>query len=233
FWAVHQMNSAAQIVPPNINTMNFVMMSSNSVDADRAEASSAPQQEAPKPKPQQKKPEPKAEPKIKPVVKKDAKPDVKAEPKTPDPKPKTPEPQKTTPAETQPSKTVDSSTNTNLAANSTKPGSSNSNTSSNNSSQGSVTQPTHSGGHLNNPQPPYPTQSLEAEEEGSVGLRVKVEANGRPSNVELAKSSGYPRLDRSALKTVREKYRFTPATQNGQPIPYTYTFSIRFNIPRR
>ncbi|MBR6877350.1 MAG: energy transducer TonB, partial [Neisseriaceae bacterium] len=66
------------------------------------------------------------------------------------------------------------------------------------------TQASHIGGHLHNPKPPYPQRSIENGEEGAVRLRVRVEANGRPSKVDLVKSSGYPALDRSALKTVRE-----------------------------
>ncbi|MDO5686851.1 MAG: TonB family protein [Neisseria sp.] len=94
-------------------------------------------------------------------------------------------------------------------------------------------QATHLGGHLRNPKPPYPPLSLENGEQGSVGLRVVVEADGYPSSVEMVKSSGYPRLDRSALKTVREKYRFTPATRLGMPVRSVYTFNIKFELQRR
>ena len=80
---------------------------------------------------------------------------------------------------------------------------------------GGSTAASHIGGHLHNPKPPYPPRSIENGEEGTVRLRVTVEANGRPSAVSLVKSSGYPALDRSALTTVREHYRFIPATIAG------------------
>lgn len=100
--------------------------------------------------------------------------------------------------------------------------------------QGSAIAPTqasHIGGHLHNPKPPYPQRSIENGEEGAVRLRVRVEANGRPSKVDLVKSSGYPALDRSALKTVREQYRFTPATKMGVAVASDYVFSIKFELP--
>lgn len=233
FWAVHHMNNQPITVPPSLDSLNFVLMSSNSIDAERAEASSTPQESAPKPKPKEKQPEKKVEPKIKPVVKKDAKPDLKPETKTPDPKLKDKDPVKPTkPTDSSATNTDNNSKSNNANASGSSNSSSSSSNNSSSSNSGSVVQPTHIGGHLNNPQPPYPPQSLEAEEEGNVGLRVRVETNGRASDVQLAKTSGYPRLDRSAMKTVRG-WRFSPATRGGEPIPYTYTFSVQFKLPRR
>ena len=88
---------------------------------------------------------------------------------------------------------------------------------------------THIGGHLNNPPPPLPRLSLENGEQGSVGLRVQVSAEGRAMSVVVSKSSGFPRLDRAA-KTAVEKYRFRPATRGGVPIPFSYDFSINFSF---
>lgn len=97
-------------------------------------------------------------------------------------------------------------------------------------SGGTLVPATHLGGHLNNPRPPYPPMSLELGEEGVVGLRVAVTADGRAQSVTVVKRSGYPRLDRAA-KTAVEKYRFRPATRGGTPIPYNYTFSVTFSLP--
>ena len=96
---------------------------------------------------------------------------------------------------------------------------------------GGTTAASHIGGHLHNPKPPYPPRSIENGETGVVRLRVTVEANGRPSAVSLVKSSGYPALDRSALKTVREQYRFIPATRAGVAVRSDYTFGIKFELP--
>ncbi len=90
--------------------------------------------------------------------------------------------------------------------------------------------PTHLGGYLNNPQPPYPQLSKEADEQGTVTLGVMVEANGLPSSVQVLKSSGYARLDRSARDTVARSYRFIPATQGGVPMRQNYHFDVNFKL---
>ena len=97
-------------------------------------------------------------------------------------------------------------------------------------SAGELTEPTHIGGHLRNPKPPYPEFSRDAGEQGVVTLSVMVEPNGHTSSVEVVKGSGYSRLDRSAHDTVLHQYRFIPATRGGQPIPYRYRFSIVFTL---
>ncbi|OAM34212.1 transposase [Eikenella sp. NML96-A-049] len=90
--------------------------------------------------------------------------------------------------------------------------------------------PTHLGGYLNNPKPPYPPQLEEEGVSGTVKLRVMVEANGKPSSVEVV-SATHPLFARSAEKTVRERYTFTPAKRNGQPMRQSYTFTLRFKAP--
>ncbi len=98
-----------------------------------------------------------------------------------------------------------------------------------NSANTALILPTHIGGHLHNPQPPYPAFSQDNGEQGVVTLSVMVEPDGRASSVDVVKGSGYARLDRSAYETVLHQYRFTPATRGGQPIAYRYRFNIRFN----
>ena len=101
-----------------------------------------------------------------------------------------------------------------------------------NSANTALTLPTHIGGHLHNPQPPYPAFSQDNGEQGVVTLSVMVESDGRASSVDVVKGSGYARLDRSAYETVLHQYRFTPATRGGQPIVYRYRFDIRFNLKK-
>ncbi|RIY34460.1 hypothetical protein CKF54_00245 [Psittacicella hinzii] len=96
-----------------------------------------------------------------------------------------------------------------------------------------ATSANHLGGYLNNPKPNYPFQSLERGEQGTVVLTVVVEANGKPSSVQIKKSSGYPRLDRAALNTVRDYYTFIPATKGGVPVRSTYDFAIEFYLDQR
>lgn len=65
-----------------------------------------------------------------------------------------------------------------------------------------------------NPNAPYPAESAAAKEQGTVLLRVQTTPAGRPTIVEVKTSSGYPRLDRSAVETVR-KWQFKPTPDDG------------------
>ncbi|MDC7712498.1 energy transducer TonB [Vogesella indigofera] len=94
-----------------------------------------------------------------------------------------------------------------------------------------VIPPTHIGGHLGNPRPVYPPLSIELGEAGAVGLRVAVSADGRAQEVSVARSSGFPRLDRAALQAVRN-WRFRPATRGGEAIPYAYVFNVDFDLTK-
>ena len=94
---------------------------------------------------------------------------------------------------------------------------------------GGDTAATHLGGYLSNPKPPYPELSRERGEEGRVRLTVTVEPNGSPSSVKVSRSSGYPRLDKAA-ETAVQKYRFKPATRNGEAVRSSYTFAINFSL---
>jgi protein TonB len=64
--------------------------------------------------------------------------------------------------------------------------------------------------------PPYPAPDIRGRNEGDTGVEVCVAANGRVSSVQLATSSGHPRLDAAALKWVRSA-RFTPGSVGGAP----------------
>lgn len=46
----------------------------------------------------------------------------------------------------------------------------------------------------------YPAESRQAREEGTVILRITVDARGRPTDVVVIKPSGHPRLDRAAIE---------------------------------
>jgi len=78
--------------------------------------------------------------------------------------------------------------------------------------------------------PNYPPRSVALEEEGIVQLLVYVLPDGRVGDVRVRKSSGYPRLDTAAVKTVRTKWRFRPRTQDGVPVEGWGTYSVRFAL---
>ncbi len=82
---------------------------------------------------------------------------------------------------------------------------------------------------LHNPKPPYPPVSRSKGEQGTVLLKVCVSATGSVDSVDIAKSSGFVRLDRSANDTV-ERWRFHPARKGGNPVAMCYQLPIRFSL---
>ena len=53
---------------------------------------------------------------------------------------------------------------------------------------------------ITKPSASYPSESRKAGEQGSVMLRITVDSRGRPSDVSVLVSSGFPRLDRAAVE---------------------------------
>lgn len=85
---------------------------------------------------------------------------------------------------------------------------------------------------LRNPAPPYPAMSRKLKEEGTVTLKVLVKADGRVEQIEIAKSSGYKRLDDAAKKAFK-RWKFSPATQDGVAIDYWYEFDFEFSLRKK
>jgi len=67
------------------------------------------------------------------------------------------------------------------------------------------------------PPPSYPPAALRNGVEGSVVVRVDVDATGVPFNVTIVQRSGSRDLDRAATDAVR-RWRFLPAQSNGQAV---------------
>jgi protein TonB len=92
-----------------------------------------------------------------------------------------------------------------------------------------VTQARFDADYLQNPAPSYPALSRRLGEEGKVILRVQVEANGRPGQIEVRSSSGSPRLDQSALDAVA-RWKFIPAKRGDETISAWVLVPIVFNL---
>lgn len=75
----------------------------------------------------------------------------------------------------------------------------------------------------------YPKLSLERDEQGTVVVRALVGVNGRPQRVRVVRSSGYGRLDASALQAVRG-WAFVPMRVNGAPSLAWVQVPVRFRI---
>jgi periplasmic protein TonB len=77
--------------------------------------------------------------------------------------------------------------------------------------------------------PVYPPQSRRAGEEGTGVYRVLVDANGRPQEVTVVTSSGFPRLDEAAVTAIR-KWVFNPAKQEGQAVQSWTKVQVKFEL---
>jgi protein TonB len=97
------------------------------------------------------------------------------------------------------------------------------------SNQAPATLPSLHADYLNNPAPAYPAQSRQFGEQGKVLLRVLVKADGSVEQVNLRKSSGYDRLDSTALETVKQ-WRFVPAKRADQAIAAWVIVPISFSL---
>jgi protein TonB len=79
-------------------------------------------------------------------------------------------------------------------------------------------------------QPEYPPSSRRAGEEGTVTLTVFVQADGRPGEIKIAKSSGFEKLDDAAVKEVKRNWRFVPGKEDGKPVGMWHTFAVTFRL---
>ena len=90
-----------------------------------------------------------------------------------------------------------------------------------------VTLPSSDAQYLQNPAPPYPRMSKRLGEQGTVTVRVRINTEGRAEEAEIRTSSGYPRLDASALETVK-RWRYVPGKRNGVAETMWFNVPIRF-----
>ncbi len=77
--------------------------------------------------------------------------------------------------------------------------------------------------------PAYPWLARIRGWEGTVVLRVRVEADGHPSAVRIVDSSGYAALDTAAQGAIQE-WSFAPARQGGRAVRSEVELPIRFQL---
>lgn len=84
---------------------------------------------------------------------------------------------------------------------------------------------------LNKVEPDYPQDARQEGVGGTVGVKVEVLENGRPGEVQLARSSGRRSLDEAALQAVRQ-WQFVPAQEagSGEAVRCYTTFSVVFEL---
>ncbi|GGK07288.1 energy transducer TonB [Luteimonas terricola] len=80
--------------------------------------------------------------------------------------------------------------------------------------------------------PPYPRAELRAGHQGTVTLRVLVDVDGRPLQVEVEAGSGYRRLDEAARRHVLRHWTFQPAMRDGRAVQAIGLVPIEFSLDR-
>lgn len=83
--------------------------------------------------------------------------------------------------------------------------------------------------YLNNPAPAYPRLARRMGEEGRVLLKVLVTEQGAASTVDIEKSSGFTRLDQSAIDAVK-RWRFVPARKGSQALSAYVLVPVNFSL---
>lgn len=80
--------------------------------------------------------------------------------------------------------------------------------------------------------PRYPYESRRLKEQGVVTLDVLVGPDGRVDTIGIQSSSGHHRLDKAALDAVR-RWRWSPTTRDGEPVPVRGLVRIPFQLTAR
>ena len=90
-----------------------------------------------------------------------------------------------------------------------------------------VNLPSSDADYLQNPKPAYPPISKRLGEQGKVVVRVLIGQDGAAQKAEIRQSSGFERLDQTALATVL-KWRYVPGKRGGVPEAMWFNVPINF-----
>lgn len=82
---------------------------------------------------------------------------------------------------------------------------------------------------INRPNPDYPVRARRAGHQGQTMVKFLIEPSGRPSQVSVDKSSGYPDLDAAAVSGVKAAL-LRPYVENGVPRPIWAVVQITFKL---
>ncbi|PKM15980.1 MAG: energy transducer TonB [Gammaproteobacteria bacterium HGW-Gammaproteobacteria-2] len=77
--------------------------------------------------------------------------------------------------------------------------------------------------------PAYPPASLQAKEQGTVVLKVRVLVDGTPTDVVIHKSTATPALEQAAINAV-QRWRFNPAIKDGKAVEGTVLVPVMFSL---
>jgi len=83
--------------------------------------------------------------------------------------------------------------------------------------------------YKNRAQPQYPRISKRLGEQGRVVVKVLIGVDGYAQKAQIAKTSGYDRLDQSALDAVLQ-WRYLPGQVGGVPQAMWFQIPIQFKL---
>lgn len=77
--------------------------------------------------------------------------------------------------------------------------------------------------------PIYPKEAKKQNQQGTVVLRLLVDAHGNVQKTKINKSSGYKSLDTAAINAAKQ-WKFTPAIRNGKPVKAWLQVPVNFSL---
>lgn len=79
----------------------------------------------------------------------------------------------------------------------------------------------------------YPTAALRERQSGSTSVRLRIEADGRPADCTVTRSSGSVALDTTTCRVIMQRARYVPALDvEGKPMASIDTAKINWAIPQ-
>lgn len=79
---------------------------------------------------------------------------------------------------------------------------------------------------LSRVQPAYPSDAMRRNESGTVVVRITVDSDGKPDDVEVVRSSRSRALDRAATQAAR-RWRFRPGQAGSVEVPFEFKLDGR------
>lgn len=76
----------------------------------------------------------------------------------------------------------------------------------------------------------FPSASRAAEEEGVVRVSYLIGTDGRVTECQVTQSSGFKRLDDATCNIIQRRFRFNPATREGQPVTERRAQPVRWKL---
>jgi protein TonB len=76
----------------------------------------------------------------------------------------------------------------------------------------------------------YPVIAMENGIQGRVVCQFVVEKDGKPSNIQVVRTSGDASLDKEAVRVIGTMPKWKPGIQFGKPVRVTFTLPINFKL---